>query len=78
MGRKSGLVTLRLGRRTWKEATEEHWAAQLLLCPEHREGLSTNGYNWTYKGKGRVWEEGRGGHDAEREPAVQGSCLNSQ
>ena len=78
MGRKSDLVTLRPGRRTWKEATEENQAAQLLLCPEHREGLSTNGYNWTYKGKGRVWEDGREGHDAEWEPAAQRSCLNSQ
>lgn len=28
MGRKSDLVTLRPGRRTWKEATEEHQAPE--------------------------------------------------
>ena len=52
MGRKSDLVTLRPGRRTWKEATEEYQASR----GSSSSILSTEDSSAP---NGRVWKKGR-------------------
>lgn len=52
MGRKSDLVTLRPGRRTWKEATGEHQASR-------GSSSSILGTEDSSAPNGRVWKKGR-------------------